>query len=230
MHAAKAINQTPLHQLVQPFSFLWQETAFAATQPAARIVVANAYVSVSRGHIHISDNSQVPLCTLLLTQILIQLSIKFCLVWELDRMLPVFTLRKIAIDEMQRLTIRQSMGCREQTSLSIRTIAAKSLADINGTIEAESRHAIMGFLSKLCRMVAELFDLGYRKIFILDFGLLQCDQVRLVFRNDSLQLMKACPDTVHIKGNDLEMIPFWGRLCRHSTPLLDKTSSSRHYP
>ncbi len=60
----------------------------------------------------------------------------------------------------------------------------------------------MGLLSKKGRVVAHGLYIFPGKVLVCRFSFLQADDIGLVFIDDSLKLMQANANAVHIKGDD----------------------------
>ncbi len=207
----KAVAQAPVQEMAEPLALLRQKAGFAGTQPAFGVIRANADVRIQGGDVEIAHHHEGFSRIAILVQKATQIIIKFSFGGKFDRMVAVFPLGEVAVDDCQRLS-----GCKfehraDKTLLRFLAVPGKTEAQLDRFPTKKEGHPVMGFLATEGHTITEFLDRREGKIFILDLGLLQTDNLGAVFFCKGLQLMKAGTNAVDVKRYNFhdQIFPFY---------------------
>src|SRR6056297_2509287 len=196
---AVGIPQTPSHHLGQPLPFFRQKARFSTAQPTVFVVFTDTDIGIQRSDIHIPQNHQVFLWISLDIEPFDQVAIKTLFVGKFFRVLAVFPLGKVTVDNPQAAVLAQLMAGNQQAALVccvfIRITPVQLLKGQSG----EGRDPEMAFLAMMQDLIAQLLQRLMGEFTVMNLGFLQADYVRLMFFYQRLQLMKTSPQPVDVE-------------------------------
>ena len=126
-------------------------------------------------------------------------------------MISAFTLGEIAVKQADCCTAGGRHARRNKPALGVGRLTSKADLGFKQFAPAENRHTVVRLLPGPDRLVAHLPKGVARELMVLDFGFLECNQLRGMLVDDSLQLMQAGAHTVDIERDNLQVpVPFQG--------------------
>ena len=114
-------------------------------------------------------------------------------------MITLFAIRKIAVHNRNRITTLRRCSSRNQPALCIFLVTRQPLDHIGKRTLRHNGNAIMSFLTMVLNAIAKVLNNLNWKILISNLGFLQPDNIRLMFLNKRLNLMKPKSQAIDVK-------------------------------